>query len=84
MANPKSELRSEYKASDFKAPGARGKYLAAYREGTNLVLLSPDVAAAFPTARAVNTALRSLLRVAKQTANLSSRTARTPRKRGAG
>lgn len=84
MANPKSELRSEYKASDFKVPGVRGKYLASYRAGTNLVLLSPDVAAAFPTEHAVNTALRSLLRVAKQSANLPPRTTRTPRKRNAG
>ena len=76
-------MKPEYKASDFKVPGVRGKYLAS-RMGTNLVLLSPDVAAAFPTERAVNTALRSLLRVAKQSANLPPRTTRTPRKRNAG
>jgi hypothetical protein len=41
--------------------GVRGKYLARYREGTTLVLLDPDVAAAFPDAKAVNDALRLLL-----------------------
>jgi hypothetical protein len=40
----------------------RGKYVERYREGTNLVLLDPDVAAAFPDATAVNDALRLLLR----------------------
>ncbi len=42
------ELRPEYDASVLKN-GVRGKYLAQYRAGTNLVLLAPDVAAAFPT-----------------------------------
>ncbi|HET9712903.1 MAG TPA: hypothetical protein VFP64_13500, partial [Pyrinomonadaceae bacterium] len=53
-------LRPEY---DFgKLPGhVRGKYAERYREGTNLVLLDPDVAAAFPDAKAVNDALRLLL-----------------------
>ena len=39
----------------------RGKYVERYREGTNLVLLDPDIAAAFPDAKAVNDALRLLL-----------------------
>ena len=60
------ELRPEYKLSDFKSPGVRGKYLARFRAGTNLVRLSPDVAAAFPTEQAVNSALRAILRVAKR------------------
>ena len=42
--------------------GVRGKYVECYREGTNVVLLDPDVAAAFPDAKAVNDALRLLLR----------------------
>ena len=40
----------------------RGKYVERYREGTNVVLLDPDVAPAFPDAKAVNDALRLLLR----------------------
>ena len=47
---------------DFRG-GVRGKYVARYRAGTNVVVLDPDVAAAFPTAAAVNRALRALLDV---------------------
>ncbi len=49
--------RDEY---DF-SKGVRGKYAARFREGTNLVLLAPDVAAAFPTSQAVNDPLREVL-----------------------
>jgi hypothetical protein len=55
----RDSMRSEY---DFHG-GARGKYAARYREGTNIVLLEPDVARVFPNARAVNRALRALLHV---------------------
>jgi hypothetical protein len=55
------DLRPEYDFSKMKG-GVRGKYVERYREGTNLVLLDPDVAAAFPDAKAVNDALRLLLR----------------------
>ena len=55
------ELRSEYDLSTLTG-GLRGKYAARYRAGTNLVLLSPDVAAHFPDERAVNAALRTLIR----------------------
>jgi hypothetical protein len=58
------ELRSEYDLSQLKN-GVRGKYAARYRAGTNLVLLSPDVARHFPTGRAVNEALRKLIHRAK-------------------
>lgn len=60
----KDELRAEY---DFPAlkRGRRGKYFARYRKGTNLVLLSPDVAAYFPDDRSVNAALRDLIREAR-------------------
>ncbi len=58
-------LRREYDLSKLKG-GARGKYIARYRAGTNLVLLSPDVAAYFPDERSVNTALRNLIRGAKR------------------
>jgi hypothetical protein len=42
--------------------GVRGKYAKRYAEGTNIVLLEPDVAKAFKTSTAVNTALRKLIR----------------------
>jgi hypothetical protein len=54
------DLRPGYDFSQMKG-GVRGKYVERYREGTNLVLLDPDVAAAFPDAKAVNDALRLLL-----------------------
>jgi len=57
-------LRPEYDLSRLKN-GARGKYAARYRAGTNLVLLSPDVARHFPTGQAVNAALRKLIHAAK-------------------
>ena len=50
-------MRREY---DFRG-GVRGRYVARDREGTNVVVLDPDVAAAFPNADAVNRALRALL-----------------------
>jgi hypothetical protein len=55
-----SEMRKEY---DFR-DGVRGKYAARVRQGTNIVVLDPDVAKAFPDSRAVNRALRALLKVA--------------------
>ncbi len=64
IAKP-DELRPEYRREDL-GHGVRGKYRHAYEEGTNLILLSPDVAAAFPTDDAVNEALRTLIDVAKR------------------
>jgi uncharacterized DUF497 family protein len=54
------DLLPEYDFSQMKG-SVRGKYVERYREGTNLVLLDPDVAAAFPDAKAVNAALRQLM-----------------------
>ena len=54
------ELRPEYYKGDLKN-GVRGKYLTEFRSGTNLILLDPDVAKAYPTAAAVNAALRQLM-----------------------
>jgi len=68
-------MRKHYSREDL-GKGVRGKFLADYRSGTNLVLLQPEIAAAFPTARAVNEALMGLLKVA-ETARLASRSART-------
>lgn len=68
-------LRPEYRREDL-GKGVRGKYMKAYRAGTNLVLLKPEVAAAFPTERAVNDALSSLIEVAQQTARRARRTSR--------
>jgi hypothetical protein len=69
------ELRQEYRREDL-GEGVRGKYLEAYRAGTNLVLLSPDVSEAFPTEDAVNAALRSLIEVAQRSVGLTKRSSR--------
>ena len=55
----------EYKRSDLGEP-VRGKYAKRYQQGTNVVPLAPDVAAAFPSAKAVNEALRLLMELAKK------------------
>ncbi len=57
-------MRKSYRREDLGV-GVRGKYAAAYQQGTNLVLLQPDVAAAFSTSAAVNDALKGLLKVAR-------------------
>ncbi|MFO7537455.1 MAG: hypothetical protein R6X32_05265 [Chloroflexota bacterium] len=59
------ELRPEYDMKQLLKGAVRGKYAEQYAEGTNLVLLSPDVADAFPNAEAVNEALRLVLRLSQ-------------------
>ena len=56
------EMRPEY---DLRG-GVRGKYYKQYMEGTNVVLLDPDVAAVFRDSEAVNQALRILIKAAGQ------------------
>jgi hypothetical protein len=64
-AELEDELHSEYDFSRLEG-GVRGKYVERYRAGTNLVLLDPDVAQAFPTEDTVNEALRLLMQVAQR------------------
>ncbi|MBI5316078.1 MAG: hypothetical protein HZB34_08915 [Nitrospirae bacterium] len=66
------ELRSEYRRSDF-GKLVRGKYAARVAAETNVVVLEPEIAEAFPNAKAVNEALRGLLDVAATTARLTYR-----------
>jgi len=61
------ELRTEYDFSKLTG-GVRGKYFQAARTGSNIVVLDPEVSEAFPSAAAVNRALRMLLDVAKTSA----------------
>lgn len=75
------ELRKEYRREDL-GRGVRGKYYRDYMKGTNLVLLRPEVAKAFPTSEAVNDALLSLIQVAKRSANLTTRSSRRAKARG--
>ena len=63
-------MRDEY---DF-SKGVRGKHHKAYREGTNVVLLEPDVAEVFKDSASVNQTLRTIARLARtQAENLSDR-----------
>jgi hypothetical protein len=65
------ELRPEYDFSQLEG-GVKGKYVERYQAGTNLVLLDPDVAQAFPTEADVNKALRLLMQIAQRQPNAAS------------
>ena len=65
-------LQAEYKRSDF-GPLVRGKYANRAVQETNIIVLEPDIADAFPNDAAVNKALRGLLDLAKT----ASRTTKT-------
>lgn len=56
------DLLDEY---DF-SKGVRGKYAQRYAAGSNVVVLSPDVAEVFPNSESVNEALRVLIKIARQ------------------
>jgi len=55
-----ADMLPEY---DFSG-GKRGKYAATYAQGTNIVMLPPDVAEVFPDSDSVNAALRTLINIA--------------------
>lgn len=57
MTSGKFTLRKEYPENLIKS-GTRGKYAKAYHEGTNVVLIDPDLHELFPNSEAVNRALR--------------------------
>jgi hypothetical protein len=59
------ELRPEYDLKSLLKGGVRGKYAKKYRAGTKLILLEPDVAKAFPNEKAVNEALRLVMKLNK-------------------
>jgi len=80
----KDELRTEYERSDFPEGFARGKYAERLRESSNIVVLDPEVAQAFPNQEAVNSALLSLIEIAKKTARVKSRSADRAKKRRTG
>ena len=61
------DMLAEYDFSE----GVRGKYAERYARGTNVVVLSPDVAEFFPDSEAVNTALRSLVDIARRSVKKS-------------
>lgn len=77
------ELRPEYRRSDF-GKLVRGKYAARVATETNVVVLEPELAEAFPNAKAVNEALRGLLDVAATTARLTGRSTGRAKQQRAG
>ena len=77
------ELRPEYRRSDF-GKLVRGKYAARAARETNVVVLEPEIAEAFPNAKAVNEALRGLLDVAAVTARLTRRSTGRAKQQRAG
>ncbi len=68
---------------DELGKGVRGKYLKYFMQGSNVVVLRPEIQKAFPNSEAVNKALASMLTFALETQGLTGRSSRTPRKRGA-
>ena len=68
------ELRPEYDMKSLLKGGVRGKYAARYHEGTNLVLLEPDVAKAFPNDKTVNEALKLVIKLKQLQENASQNT----------
>ena len=79
----KDELRAEYKRSDFPKGFVRGKYAERLREASNVVVLEPEVARAFPNQEAVNSALLSLIQIAKKSARPTSRSTKRAKNRHA-
>ena len=79
----KEEMRKEYRREDLGV-GVRGKYYNEYKKGTNLILLSPDVAAVFPDEDSVNNALRSLMKLAQNSTVPKKRSTRAAKKQASG
>ncbi|HVR06685.1 MAG TPA: hypothetical protein VMW75_01440 [Thermoanaerobaculia bacterium] len=76
-------LRPEYRRSDL-GEIVRGKYAHRLGESTNIVVLDPQVAKAFPNDDAVNTALRGLLDLARSSVRVPKRSTREAAKRARG
>lgn len=59
------DLRPEYDLRQMLPGAEQGKYVERFRQGTNLVLLEPDIAAVFPNEQAVNDALRLVIELTR-------------------
>lgn len=77
VESEEDELRPEYKREDF-GQMVRGKYASRAKKASNVVVLEPDVARAFPNSQAVNEALKGLIEVAKRSRGTRSRTRPNP------
>ena len=71
------DLRPEYRREDF-GPMVRGKYAARLKESSNIIVLDPEIAEAFPNAKAVNDALRGLLELARTSTRLPTPSVSAP------
>jgi len=78
----RDDLRPEYDPPRLKG-GVRGKYYKQATAGTNLVLLEPDVARAFPDSASVNRALRLLQEIATKSSK-STRSSSNAKRRATG
>lgn len=58
------EMRAQYRRGDL-GKGVRGKHFVEYRKGSNLVMLTPELSKVFPTDAAVNSALSTLVGIAR-------------------
>lgn len=76
----KDELRQEYTLTDFSDGLVRGKYSKRIKKSSNIIVLRPEVAQAFPNEEAVNNALLSLIEIAQKTTRLKG-PERPPKKR---
>lgn len=61
--NPDLPDEIDFGSPEARRTGVRGKYAKRYAEGTNLVLIEPELSKMFPTAEAVNRALRAMAEV---------------------
>lgn len=66
-----AEMREEY---DF-SKGVRGKYAHRYSEGTNVIVLDPELSDVFPDSKSVNDALKYLAKLIRQTRKRSTKAA---------
>jgi hypothetical protein len=75
-SSPSGEMRAEYNFDYSRA--VRGKYYRRLlKEGSNVVVLEPDIARAFPDSAAVNDALRVVLKAGQSARGLTRRPSRT-------
>ena len=72
LSSAGDDLRPEYDKSVFENAD-RGKYAQRFQSGTNLVLIAPDLAEAFPDEKSVNDALRFVQQIAQDASRLTDR-----------
>ena len=82
MKKARDDMRPEYKRADFTSL-ERGKFHKEAVNGTTVALLDPVIAKAFPNSEAVNQALLGLLALTEQTARITGRSNKPPRRRAA-